>query len=106
MKKPFEQDQKARQLHKAQEVLRIVFVAHDHPAIALQPGEQPLNGLIANDKFCMSRAARLRLTPSRSPRIAPLPVCTALGYPEDPILASGGAHETTVDGAPPGTGPA
>ena len=32
------------------------------PAIAAEPGKQPFNGLITNDKFCLTRTGQLRLS--------------------------------------------
>ena len=38
-------------------------VVHDvEPAIEAEPSEQPLNGLITNGKFCLTRTLRLRLS--------------------------------------------
>ncbi len=39
-----------------------VLVVPGQPAPAPEPAECALNGLIANDKFCLTRAVRLRLS--------------------------------------------
>ena len=43
-------------------VLLQALVAHEQALAAVQPGDGPLNGSIINDKFCLSRAGRLRLS--------------------------------------------
>jgi hypothetical protein len=40
------------------------------PAIAAEPGEQALNGLITNDKFCLTRTGQLRLSWPRAGQTA------------------------------------
>jgi hypothetical protein len=38
------------------------FVVLGEPSTGSQPGDGPLNGLITNDKFCLTRTGRLQLS--------------------------------------------
>jgi hypothetical protein len=56
-----------------------------------------LDGTITNDKFCMTRLGRLRLTWWRRP-LQSRPTSTAVsGYPPDETSRRGGSHETSVE---------
>jgi len=44
-----------------------VLVADLQAPEAVEPGERPFNGLITNDKFCLTRSGRLRLLERRRP---------------------------------------
>src|SRR5688572_3461808 len=44
-----------------------LVVAGRDPAVLLAPPDQPLDGLITNDKFCLSRPGRLTLSWWRCP---------------------------------------
>jgi hypothetical protein len=58
-----------------------------------------LNGLITNDKFCLSRPGRLKLSWSRRPmRMRDLPTNVTI-YPSDETVPRGGKHEAIVDQA-------
>jgi hypothetical protein len=52
------------------------FVADGEAAVATEPSQRALNGLITNDKFCLTRAERLRLSWPRA-RVGP----TGVGAP-------------------------
>jgi len=57
------------------------------------------NGLITNDKFCLSRPGRLMLSWSRRPR-RPRQSDAQADYPPNDIAHCGGPHETTLARAP------
>ena len=42
------------------------LIADGEAAVAAEPGQRPLNGLITNDKFCLTRMGQLRLSWSRA----------------------------------------
>lgn len=64
---------------QARQHLRQPFIVARQPAKACHPGETALNGLIINDKFCLSRWGQLQLAWPRSQRIGhwrqPYPRC-------------------------------
>jgi hypothetical protein len=67
-----------------------------------------LNGLITNDKFCLTRHINLRLTWSRSP-LPPLPQASRIYLPVESTQADaqwGGGHETAMARPAPGGPPA
>jgi hypothetical protein len=64
------------------------------------------NGLITNDKFCLTRSCRLTLTWSRRPlRLREL-LASDPGYLSDAEAHRRGAHETPVESSPRTEGPA
>ena len=62
--------------------------------------QSDFNGLITNDKFCMSRSARLTLTWSRRPRRLGQAAEGGAVYPPNENSHCGGPHETPVASAP------
>ena len=73
------------------------FVITGQPSEAGGPGEAPLNGLITNDKFCLSRTGRLTLTWSRRlPHLRDQPTGDT-AYPSDGSSHRGGTYETPVE---------
>lgn len=62
--------------------------------------EGDFNGLITNDKFCMSRSARLTLSWSRRPRRLGQAAAGEAAYPPNENAHCGGSHETPVASAP------
>src|SRR5215208_4351424 len=67
--------------------------------MSVVPGVRPLDGLLANDKFCMSRQARLSLSHSRRPNLMRLQTDGATegsAYPSAGITRHGGDDETSV----------
>ena len=69
------------------------FVIADETAAARGPGDGSLNGLIANDKFCLTRLIRLRLSWPRA-RVGPR-VSVASQAPGE-ATHCGEAHETAA----------
>ena len=70
-----------------------------HPPVLAKPGEGPLDGLLANDKFCTIRHAQLSLSYSRRPNPTHrrTDVATAgSAYPPAGITRHGGDDETSV----------
>jgi hypothetical protein len=70
-----------------------------HPAVAHDPRDRAFDGLLANDKFCMIRHARLSLSHSRRPNLThrQTDVATAgSAYPPAGITRHGGDDETSV----------
>ena len=55
-----------------------------------------LNGLITNDKFCLSRVSRQKLRYARRPRTLPCQAVDSYAYPRDEEHR-GGANEATVE---------
>ena len=55
-----------------------------------------LNGLITNDKFCLSRVSRQKLHYARRPRTLPCQAVDSYAYPRDEEQR-GGANEATVE---------
>jgi hypothetical protein len=55
-----------------------------------------LNGLITNDKFCISRVSRQKLRYARRTRTLPCKAVDSYAYPRDEERR-GGANETTVE---------
>jgi hypothetical protein len=75
------------------------LVVFAHPPVLAQPREGALDGLLANDKFCMIRHARLSLSHSRRPNLThrQTDVATAgSAYPPAGITRHGGDDETSV----------
>jgi hypothetical protein len=66
-------------------------------AIAPEPAEGTLNGLITNDKFCLTRRGQLQLS---WPRARVMGRRVAAAYLPDELSHRGGGHETPVAGAP------
>jgi hypothetical protein len=60
----------------------------------IQPTERALNGLITNDKFCLTRTGRLTLTWSRRRPQPPGPSSGGTAYPSDGQFHRGGTYET------------
>ena len=54
------------------------------------------NGLITNDKFCLSRTGRLTLSWSRRPLRCRVPADASPAYPPNDSIHCGGPHETPV----------
>ena len=65
-------------------------------AKASHPGEAALNGIIANDKFCMTRHGQLRLSWSRASVYLHSKIRREFGYPLDEHAHLGGTDETPV----------
>jgi hypothetical protein len=63
---------------------------HVQTPIAAEPGEQALNGLITNDKFCLTRQGTLQLSWPRARRYRTL----APAYPHGEVTHRGGEHGT------------
>ena len=61
-----------------------------------------LNGLITNDKFCMSRMGRLKLSWSRYPLRLRGQSMGQPVYPPDETSRRGGNRETPMEDLPPG----
>src|SRR5215831_16674361 len=59
-----------------------------------------LNGLITNDKFCVSRVSRQKLRYARRPRTLPCQAVDSYAYPRDEEHR-GGANEATVESPSP-----
>jgi hypothetical protein len=59
-----------------------------------------LNGLITNDKFCMSRMGRLKLSWSRYPLRLRGQAMGQPVYPPDESSRRGGSRETPMDNSP------
>ena len=83
------------------------LVVLTHPPLLGDPSECPLDGLLANDKFCMSRQARLSLSHSRRPN--PTRRQTDENndprtYPPAGITRHGGDDETSVARTPGSSG--
>ena len=54
------------------------------------------NGLITNDKFCLSRTGRLTLSWSRRPLRCRVPADASPAYPPNDLVHCGGPHETQL----------
>jgi hypothetical protein len=94
-----EADQSTRQMQKSFVQIRPAFVADRETTIRRKPDKRPLDGLLANDKFCMIRHARLLLSHSRRPNLThrQTDVATAgSAYPPAGITRHGGDDETSV----------
>lgn len=72
------------------------FIVLAQPATLRQPGECPLNGLIINDKFCLTRGARLHLNWPRAQWQGNRPMVSTLDYPLDASTHPGGSDETIL----------
>jgi hypothetical protein len=69
-----------------------------------QKAEQVLNGLITNDKFCMVRTGKLKLSHWRFPLKRRIGTAEQKEYSAQQIIECGGNHETSVDDPPRGEG--
>jgi len=67
----------------------------------LDPAEEQLNGLITNDKFCLSRTGRLALSWWRYPLRLRDPAPEGADTVPDLEDDRGGGHETPLAGSPP-----
>jgi hypothetical protein len=65
------------------------FVVLGEPSTGSQPGDGPLNGLITNDKFCLTRTGRLQLSWPRARHR--LRRAVALQFPDE-VTHQGGQH--------------
>src|SRR5215208_864528 len=75
------------------------LVAYLKPPISVHPRQSSFDGLLANDKFCMIRHARLSLSHSRRPNLTQrqTDVATAgSAYPPAGITRHGGDDKTSV----------
>src|SRR5581483_9710312 len=75
----------------------LLIVSDDQLYRVIKEYVEFFNGIVTNDKFCMSRTARLRLSRYRH---APYPrqwVSHELAYPSDEPAHRGGPHETSLD---------
>jgi hypothetical protein len=75
------------------------LVAHAKAPATRKPGKRSLDGLLANDKFCMIRHARLWLSHSRRPNLTHRQTDVASAgsaYPLAGITRHGGDDETSV----------
>ena len=62
----------------------------------LDPAMVLLNGLITNDKFCITRVSQQKLRYLRRPRAFTCQTTSACAYLRDEPQHRGGAHEATV----------
>lgn len=62
-----------------------------------QPTEDDFNGLITNDKFCLTRTGQLRLSHWRRPLRLRATTCVQKVYSDSEKSESGGNHETPVE---------
>jgi len=62
--------------------------------------EHLFNGIITNDKFCMSRSVRLKLTWWRRPLHSRTAKAGEIVYPSGETSRRGGIHEPSVEGPP------
>ena len=88
-----------RSVHQCFPTCTQLLVVFAHPPLLLDPSDRPLDGLLANDKFCMIRHARLSLGHSRRPNLThrQTDVATAgSAYPPAGITRHGGDDETSV----------
>jgi hypothetical protein len=77
-----------------------LFIVFTQAPLTVHPTEGALNGLITNDKFCLSRTGRLTLTWSRRPlRLQDHPTGNT-AYPSDGSTHRGGTNETPVEHSP------
>src|SRR3954468_19488029 len=76
------------------------LVIFAHPPVLIDPGDRALDGLLANDKFCMIRHTRLSLSHSRRrPNLMPRQTeedTDARTYPPAGTTRHGGNDETSV----------
>ena len=95
-----EADQSTRQMQKSFVQIRPAFVADRETTIRRKPGKRPLDGLLANDKFCMSRHVRLSLSYSRRrPNLTRRRTdwaTDARAYPPAGITRHGGDDQTAL----------
>ena len=79
---------------------RQAFIIFAQAPRTVQPTEGALNGLITNDKFCLSRTGRLTLSWSRRlPHLRDQP-SGETAYPSDETSHRGGTYETPVENSP------
>jgi len=81
-------DRSTRTLHRSESKARRNPLL-DEPMVLL-------NGLITNDKFCLSRVSRQKLRYARRPRTLPCQAVDSYAYPRDEEHR-GGANEATVE---------
>jgi hypothetical protein len=74
------------------------LVAYLKSPVAVHPREGSFDGLIARDKFCMTRHGQLSLRRSRRRTNATNPRTDGPAYPPAGITQHGGAHEAPVAG--------
>lgn len=72
------------------------LVVFAEAATLREPGEGALNGLIINDKFCLTRGARLHLNWPRAQWQGNRPMVSTLDYPLDASTHPGGPDETIL----------
>ena len=72
---------------------QLLLPANQEPPEGAQPGKGPLNGLITNDKFCLTRTERLQLSWPRA-RVPHRPA--ARPYPPNEVTHRGGQHATAA----------
>jgi hypothetical protein len=77
-----------------------VFIVFAQAPVTTQPGESAFNGLITNDKFCLTRTGRLTLTWSRRRPQSPDRPTGDATYPSDGNSHRGGTYETPVEHSP------
>src|SRR5687767_7948413 len=98
MSDPIECSGEAEHAHKGD---RRLFIACGNRTPLLQSGPQPFNGLITNDKFCLSRTGRLTLNWWRYPLRRRADVSKGPGTVPDLERDRGGADEAPLASAPP-----
>jgi hypothetical protein len=87
-----------RQFDSANSYDRVVesFESQHRPNPLFDSAVVLLNGLITNDKFCISRVSRQKLRYARRPRTLPCKAVDSYAYPRDEEHR-GGANEATVE---------
>lgn len=91
----------ARRQHQAGDagrVAQMALVQLKSPAFLVR--KESFNGLITNDKFCLSRARRLPLAWSRRPLRLRCQEAGTLAYPPDEHAHRGGIDETSMENSP------
>jgi hypothetical protein len=73
-------------------------------AMLFEIAEHLFNGLITNDKFCLTRTGKLRLSHWRRPLRLRAPETRQTVYSASEESDCGGNHETQVEDPSPGTG--
>ena len=90
-------DQDGGELDEGEVVRGFLVPADEQPPEAVEPAVPDLNGSIINDKFCLSHAARLRLSWHRARHARPSSWPQA--YPPDEVSHRGGGDEAAVASA-------
>jgi len=99
-RKKFEHSANAGDVNHGFAGRRTAFIIASEPPGAGEPGESAFNGLITNDKFCLSRTGRLTLSWSRRlPHLRDQP-SGETAYPSDETSHRGGTYETPVENSP------